>query len=1110
MLSSPRASLQEVSRIQARTALISSGPRQLGRWSPCRTATSGALLTLALLLAAPSALAKPTGAPLPKGVTPDITTFTDEGPKEDTSTPKLRAQQRLKRLSRQSAEKLDESIETLKELIAASPDDDPDKPDYYLNLADAYWEKSEQYFERAYDDELESAIFEAEKAHDEAKETQLKAEQQGLLNEQQAWRERTVETYKIVETKFPDSPKLDEVLYYLGFHLTLVGRESEGYQKYVKLVQKRPNSTYIPDALVNIGEFFFNQNEFDTAFAFYDKVITGFPSSSVYGFAIYKKAWCQFNMGDYEEALDNFLTVIKYSDSDAASKLTTRFELKKEAQKDLVRAYSMTGNPDRAIMFFKEVAPEIYLELGASLADLYASQDKSKEAVSLYKFLIKEQPRSHMVLQYQRKIVNTIYRSQDKKGTVKEVERMLGLYQKIGPTAPPDWLKDEKTEVEGELRIIATTWHKEAQKTLDEFTLDQAHHLYREYLRLFPDGEHAYPITMNYAILLYQLKKYDLAAEQFERVIELNPEGKFTAEAAHSALTSYYNVMDVNQGDVKPATEEDDVLAQELPPLEAKMVRACERYIQMAGPEAEDIPEATYAAGKIYYNYNHFEQAIPFLEAMVTRYKTSPTAPEAAKLLLSAYNLKHDFKGLEGWAIKLANTNLASGDLQVTIRRIRDQAEFNRCFDYEQTNENEKAAECFMEYADKYPDTNLLDRALFNAAVNFTKAKRIEKAIYAHGELYNRNSDSPLAPKALYAIGEIYRNLAVYSEASKFYEMYAQNHPKDKYVEQALRYASMFRKALGEYDQAITDYTKYLDMFPKNENAPAVYFDIGLIYESQKNWKEMQKHFERYIAKYGSKGSTDLMMGSHLKIGVALWNSKKTKDALKRLEKVLEIFNGLSEADRGRLSAGIAFLAESRFMVGEKVLEDFRDAKLRGKKLEEDFQNKVRLIGEAKNIFIEVIKLNQPHWVIAGLSRVGLAYQELAQTIEHAPPPPGLNQEQKDMYREDLAAKADDIKVKAVEAYKECLDTAKELQWFNHYAEEAEQNLAKLDYSFKFIKEHRARPGYYRPNSSTPTFLRPKVLAEVKEEAPAPEAPTPEKNGPTAEGDQHTQAGQVQ
>jgi hypothetical protein len=249
---------------------------------------------------------------------------------------------------------------------------------------------------------------------------------------------------------------------------------------------------------------------------------------------------------------------------------------------------------------------------------------------------------------------------------------------------------------------------------------------------------------------------------------------------------------------------------------------------------------------------------------------------------------------------------------------------------------------------------------------------------------------------------------------------------------------------------------------------------------------------------------------------VALWNSKQEKNALKRLESVLDVFNKLSEEQKSGLTNGVAFLAESRFMAGEKVLSDFRAAKLRGRSLEQDFQNKLKLIGEAKDIFVEVIKLNQPHWVIAGLSRVGLAYQELATTIEQAPPPPGLDQEQIDLYREDLSAKADDIKAKAIEAYKECLDTAKQLQWFNDFAAEAEQNLAKLDYSFKFIKEYKARPGFYTANGAAPSFVRPKGPAkEEGDEGPAPDAPenqqpAPGQAQPQVENQQQSQTGEVQ
>jgi tetratricopeptide (TPR) repeat protein len=1018
---------------------------------------------------APAVAQTQAGAPEDKAA--DVKTFEEDAKRQvDEASPKLKAEARIRRLSRQSEERLDESIETLKELIAAAPDDDPDKPDYFMNLADAYWEKSESFFERAYDESLESKIYTAEQGGNAAEANRLKAEQQGYLDQQQQWRSRTVETYKVVATKFPDAPKMDEVLYYLGLHQMLVGDAEGGYQTYVSLVKSRPQSQYVPDALVNIGEYYFNEkNDFETSLAFYDKVIKGYAASSVYGFAMYKSGWCHFNMGDYDLSLNAFLETIRYSDSEQASRLSNRLELKKEAQKDLVRAYSMTGNPEKAVGFFKTIAPDIYLDLATALADMYSSQDKFSDANKLYRYLIKERADSYHVLEYQRKIVNLIYRSQKKAETVKEVQRMLGLYEMVGASAPPEWLKQEKQEVERELRVIATTWHKEGQKPFNADTLQQAANLYREYQRLFPESPYAYDVAMNQAILLKDVQNYREAAEAFDRVVQIDPNGKYSTEAAYFAMFSYYQVLNLQEGALK-ADDEEGLEPDPMPEMEERMAKACEKYIEVAGTESESAPEAHYAAGRLYYNYNHFDKAIPLLEAVVTRYPTNPNASAAAKLLLSSYNLKHDYKSLEKWAVKLSGTAFATGELQTTITKIRDQADFNKCFDFELAKEYERAGDCFMTYANTYPNTELLDRALFNAAVNFNRAKMVEKALLAHGDLYNRRPNSSLAPRALFAIAEIYRQLAIYSEASTYYEQFAQNHKDHPLTEKALRFASIYRKALGEYDSAIANYQRYLEFFPKSDKAAAVFFDAGLIYESQKDWKSMGAHFERFLAKYSSdpNATQDLILGAHLKIGMSQWERGKQKEAVKEFDTVLNKYQSMAPNVREKLGPGVGFVAEAQFMLGEKVLADAREIKITSGNLDKAFSKKLEVIGAAREAFVQVIKLQQPRWVIAGLNRVGLAYEELAKAIEEAPAPRGLNPEQQDLYREDVIQKAEAIKGKAAEAYRECLNTAKDLQWFNEFSEQAASSLAKVDFSYNFIKEYRERPGAYSVNPARP------------------------------------------
>ena len=1060
-------------------------------------------LSLVLFFSFLSGVALAKSEPGEKRQSPGITVFEDDEEDEKFSEgPTLQAETRLKRLSDRSGQMLDEAISTLKELLSALPKSE-DKTDVYLNLADVYWEKSESFFEKAYSNELEESIYIAEESDNAAESERLRNLQKNYLDTQVDWRRKTVQTYQRILDSYPDSVKADEVLYYLGLHQTKVGEAESGYQSYIRLLKDRPGSVYVPDALVNIGEYFFAANDFETALAFYQKVRDRYATSNVYGFSIYKAGWCHFNMGDYDLSLDAFLTVIKYSDAPHAQNNPTRIGLRSEAQKDLVRAYSMTGNPDKALIFFEAISPTEYRKLGLILADLYNGQGNFKNAIKLYKHLIKNNPQSYEILQYQARIVNVVYKTQDKKTTVKEVERMLGLYERVADQAPPEWLEKLKKEIEKELRVIATSWHKEADTNGDKVTLGLAADMYREYMRLFPENQYAYAITMNKALMLKSLGRNEEAGDAFEQVLTLEPNGKYAKEAAYEAMFAYYSLMKASKTTLKDDADADGIEAMEMPPLQTRVVRACERYRKIADPEDENLPDATYAAARVYYDYNDFENAIPLLEEMVTTFQDHPNAPGAAKILLSSYNMKRDFKALEARAISLAGTRLATGDLEATINRIRDEAEFNRCFEFETQKLFRDAADCFTAYASAYPKTPLLDRALFNAAVNYTRAKDAQNALVAFGDLYNRKGDSPLAPRALFSIGELFRNIAIYSEAARNYELYVANHKKHKYVEKALRHASTFRRALGEYDLAIANYRKYLSLFPESENAASIEFDVGLIYEEQGKWRDVEKHFARFLKKRGKSGEINsLTLGAHLKIGLAYWNTRRKKNAVKKFQEVFNLYSTRGKKEPELEGFGIAFVAEALFMLGENTLDKARAVKLTARNLDKAFTSKLKLISEAKSYFKSVIALKQPNWIVAGLSRVGLAYEDLVRTMESAPAPRGLNDDAREFYEQGLLAKADKTKVNAIKAYNLCLSTAATLRWFNKYSEEAKSSLSKLDYSFKFIKEYRANTGYTRPNAELPSFrgLYGKLGSnKPKTEEETPKAPNAEPGSASAE-----------
>ncbi len=1046
-----------------------------------RYAGSLALLGVLLAVSAPSALAKP------KTEAPPIKTFqgTKEEQKEDrrAGAAKMEVPTMRREATGLADEKREAQITTLAELIDMTDDTSPEKPEYLERMAGLFWEKSESFEKRAYSNELEQQMFAAQEANNEQEAQRLKAIQESYFDQQRKWQNQAVEMYKEIEQKFPTYKDLDMVLYYLGYNLNLMVQGDQALQYYVKIARSFPNSRYLPDALFNIGDYYFDMNQFDNALIFYEKV-ERFPDSLVFGYAKYKKGWALYNMGEYEKALGSFLQVIKYTNEMEAAGRPLPIELRREAQKDLVTTYSQIGTADKALPFFRGFAPDIYLELGATLAELYSDQGRFDESNRLLQHIIKADPKSHRVLMYQRIIVKNAKNRGNKKNTAQEAERLVQLYQTVGPTAPPEFVREERGRIDELIRELATTWHKESETAADQAEArESARRLYGVYLNLFPDTSEAYVMHRNYAVLLYQEKRWEEAAAEFEKVLQLDAQGEYTESAAYQSLMCYLKLSEAKT-EVVTKKEEDDLRPKELGEFNTRFISAVDRYAKIAGARAEedDLVAAQAKAGIMLYEHNRFDDSVARFKDIVRLHENHPLARDAARFMLSALSLTHNIRALTRWAEAISQRPaLMAGDLVGIIQRIRDQAEFNKCFDYEVQKLYVQAADCFVSYTEKFPDTLQGDKALYNAAVNYQKAKMMQRTLEAYLRLVQQRAKSPLAPKAMFAIGQTFRDMAVYSEAAKFYEAYVERYPKHDYVEEALARAALFRKSLGasdpaQYDLALKDYDLYVKKFPKNERLPEVVFDQGNILELQGKYEEAIRHFDKvYIAKWGKRGPLDLLFLAHLKVGL-LYRKTKARNAeelaTEWFKKAVQAFETLTPEQMQTVTArGLAAVAEAKFAEGEVVLLRYQAVKFTDKNLQEATQEKIGILKQAQDIFGAVYGYQHPSWQIAALNRMGMAWEDFADSIENAPVPKTLkNQMQREEYKQFLADQAKPMRDKAVEMYRKAIETANQEHWYNRFSEEAEQRLAKLDFEFRFTKEFRARPSYSFPNANPVTF----------------------------------------
>lgn len=1017
-------------------------------------------------------------------------------PPDKTGGPQINRQTRTRetRLDARATEKsIKDSIKNQERILELEDKNSAGFPKQAIALADFYWDLAEFYGNRINSEEIEKPLYEAQQRGDQKAVEKWTREQQRLTDLKRQYQEDTIKRYRDVTKRFPRSESIDEIRYFLAYNLTEMGRGDEGIEEYTRIIGEHRDSPYVPDALVNIGDYYFEQNDFGNAIKLYQKAET-YSDSNIYGYAIYKQAWCLYNLADYKMSLTRFIDVIKHADEKLVAGQKGAIALKREAQNELVLPYSKVGKPADAVKFIIEFARagDRYLAIAGRLAKIYTEQNEFERSSELLRMLMLEarkgaidgQDQSYMVVQFQRQIVNNAVLRADKKSTVEEISNLIRLYETELSRAPQEFQETERDEAKRMILETAVAYQTEYNKTKDIKTLEYTQRLYDEYLRVFRKDENAYQISWNNALLMLTTEKYEQAAAEFEAVIAMNPDGQFADPAAERAVLAYLKVVQFKNQRIKSEAA-DDLKPVELPSEDRRFVTAIDRWMAIVAkkgenPETKDnVPTARFAAAKVYYNYNHFPESARRFASFLEQHPGHPLENDARRHVLSAYNLAADIDNLRLYANKFDGITNLPTDLREDIQKIKNAFNFQECQKIAARHEHLAAAACFEKYAREFPAEDRAADAVYSAAINYFEAKQVEKALTTQLALYEKfNKRAELAPKALYAIAEMYRQTTVYDEASKFYEFFVKNHPNHSLTEQALRYASIFRKTLGHYKEAINNLQTYLKKFPTNPNAPKVDLDIILILAKQEKWPQVVTAVNAHIKKYPNEPASVRLQAMNQR-GLALAKQRKARDASQAYQATVDTFVGLEDRFKRDLDmAGISAVAESHFQLGEIELQRARAIKLEGrtdKQIKQAVADKLAIMAKVKDTYERVIGYGHPGWVIAASTQLGLAYQDLADAIESSPMPASLRgfEEAEDQHRQNMAEQSNQIRQTALVNYRRALDRAREDRWFNDYSERAERAIAQLDLEDKSVKEFRLRPVQVTPNGGLPVFRQP-------------------------------------
>lgn len=936
-----------------------------------------------------------------------------------------------------------EGIRLLEELLRTSPRSRETAEALY-KLAELYWEDSKASYLLKMGDyqRLVTAC------HGDRSQCRAVPKRQPRLDLSQAQG-----VYDRLIREYPRFRKIDTVLYLYAFSLRDQGRIADATRYFQRLLDGYPTSRFIADAWMAVAEFrFYEQQDFRSALAAYEKVLQ-YPRSSLYDLALFKTAWCYWKVGDTTRSAQRFKDVLDLSRQKEAGRSGVEqkraADLQGQAMEYLVELFTEddTKSARDAFEFLAQIGGSDYSQkILSRLAETVFDQTRYERAAEAYRLLISLNPNGPEAPDQQKRIVECEQALGDPAAAVLEMRKLATDY---GPRSAwaaanqerPNAVAHARQIAEEQIRALARSLHAEAQagekqnKVIDKVRYARAAEAYQFYLANFPEAADGTELRYLRADILYfKLGRLAEAGDEYLRVGQSKPPGKFHKDALLQAMNAFEKLRKPVAGARREITESD-----------RKFAAAADIYATLF-PKDQEIVTVIYKNGQFFFDYGDYDEAVKRFGLIVERYPDDSNAGPAGDRILESLSKAKDYDNIEQWARRLKGTKpFAARAEQERLDRMIVVALMKTGEKRAAEGKLVEAAAAFRRVPADYPGDARAPQALHNAAAVLERAKRPEEAVAAYAELAEKYPRAAEAPESLFTAAHIAEGIAAYDRAAQLYEAVAAQFPQSKRAPEALRNAGVLRETLGENEKAVRHFAEYSRKHKDRADARELAFEIGVVRERQEDWKAAAQTFAEFARARPDDARTVEALTRAADADRKAGNDGKAREALAR---ALAVGGGGGSKARKREDPEARYwAAKARYLQGELVYRDYERVKIAGKpkQLARVLEEKAKLLESARQIYLDVVTYASPEWATAALLRIGQGYEAFARAMRDAPSPKELNADEKQVYRDELEKLTVVIEDKAIDAYKSGYARALEIGVYNRHTQDMRRALSRLD-----------------------------------------------------------------
>jgi TolA-binding protein len=881
------------------------------------------------------------------------------------------------------------------------------------------------------------------------------------------WKQVAVKSSYVLK-QFPNTKNADELMFNQALALGYLGQEKESARIYSDLIQKYPNSDKAGEAYFQLGDFFFEKNDFRDATNNYKQALR-YKTSRGFGWSLFKLGWCSYNLGNYPESLSYWKKTVDVASSSRAKDAN---QLKEEGLKDMVFAWVEMKQVEAAITYYRQHGGEKYIgkflsQLGSALVDA----GKFAEAVRVYKRYQQLYPNSPDTPDTQREIISLFFDLNRFSEMWKELEafpRNYGVGSSWAAANKGDQSLVDSTQVKIKDTIIyyAKVLHKAGQKDDNDGTYAEALRGYLMFLKYYPNAKEMPEVKFNMADILFVQKKYreagkyyyEVAALGKERAIQIIPPNNKTMsihrDSARYMLDSYgldfeaeYKVLlKVNPDFKKPG--------RPLSPRATAYVQACSEYGKWYPEDKKASRECDIYVTAIYYRNGDKERSKKLLFNVAQKYSSEKIGPEAVEWLIPLYG--SDTKSLVQVAESLLKIPAyQKGKLGEKLRGLKRGAEID---EIKKIGDIAKRAKAYEDQAKKNPKADDADKLMYNAGVDYIKAGMVGAGIAAYTFVVKNYPKSEGYQEALLQIAKLSDKRLEYGVASGYYLAYANRYPKDKNSLPAIGRACELQVAMSD-EKA---FSTCMNLAKLDAEGAKIFID-RMVREAEysKNYAKMQQLIGQGYLKFNLTPE-ERIIAFHRIYNAANGKGAAAQQAAREMLASYRKAGGKVGAESSR------YVGELVFSGKNVVMPKFASTKLVGGTLDnlvKSIQRKAGMIPEIDKAYNEVLATKDAYWGVAALYQLGFARELLAVDLEN---PPSIEGATLEAVKAELAPQAQAQRAEAKKFYQFAIESIQKFSVYNEWGGKAVSGLARISGQKLSFEDVALMPDFIGSDVSAP------------------------------------------